>query len=85
MKGVRSRLRRDVVFRDVISDETWAVIGLLSSTVKAAGRPPVDRRTVAEATAWRFPDGFHVRQAAGLLSSGAALNGAPLQCARFES
>ncbi len=30
------------------------MIGPLSPTVKATGRPPVDRRTVVEATAWRF-------------------------------
>lgn len=40
--------------RDVISDEGWAVIGPLFPKVKATGRPPVDRRTVVEATAWRF-------------------------------
>lgn len=43
--------------RDVISDEAWAVIGPLFPAAKAAGRPPVDRRTVAEATAWRFRTG----------------------------
>ena len=43
--------------RDVISDEAWAVIGPLFPKVKATGRPPVDRRTVVEATAWRFRTG----------------------------
>ncbi|RZS68695.1 transposase [Agromyces ramosus] len=46
------------VSRDVISDEAWtAVIGPLFPKVKATGRPPVDRRTVVEATAWRFRTG----------------------------
>lgn len=39
---------------DVISDEAWALIGSLFPTAKSTGRPPVDRRTVVEATAWRF-------------------------------
>lgn len=43
--------------RDVISDEAWAVIGPLFPAGKATGRPPVDRRTVVEATAWRFRTG----------------------------
>lgn len=43
--------------RDVISDEAWAVIGPLFPAVKATGRPPVGRRRVAEATAWRFRTG----------------------------
>ena len=43
--------------RDVISDEAWAVIGPLFPKVKATGRPPVDRRIVVEATAWRFRTG----------------------------
>lgn len=43
--------------RDVISDAAWAVIGPLFPAAKATGRPPVDRRTVAEATAWRFRTG----------------------------
>jgi transposase len=46
-----------VVSRDVISDEAWAVIGPLFPAAKATGRPPVDRRTVVEATAWRFRTG----------------------------
>ncbi|MEU7435518.1 transposase [Streptomyces sioyaensis] len=41
----------------MISDEAWAVLGPLFPAVKAAGRPPVDRRTVVEATAWRFRTG----------------------------
>lgn len=43
--------------RDVISDEMWAVLGPLFPAVKATGRPPVDRRVVVEATAWRFRTG----------------------------
>lgn len=43
--------------RDVISDEAWAVIGPLFPNVKSTGRPPVDRRTVVEATAWGFRTG----------------------------
>ena len=31
-----------------------AVLGPLFPAVKRTGRPPVDRRTVVEATAWRF-------------------------------
>jgi transposase len=46
-----------LVSRDVISDEAWAVLGPLFPAVKATGRPPVDRRTVVEATAWRFRTG----------------------------
>jgi transposase len=42
-----------VVSRDVISDETWVVIGPLFPQPKATGRPPADRRQVVEATAWR--------------------------------
>lgn len=45
------------MLRDVISDEAWAVIGPLFPAAKGTGRPPVDRRTVAEATAWRFRTG----------------------------
>lgn len=43
--------------RDVISDEMWAAIGPLFPKVKATGRPPVDRRKVVEAMAWRFRTG----------------------------
>lgn len=43
--------------RDVLSDEMWAVIGPLFPAVKSTGRPPVDRRAVVEATAWRFRTG----------------------------
>ncbi|GAA3306180.1 hypothetical protein GCM10020219_002240 [Nonomuraea dietziae] len=46
-----------LVSRDVISDEAWAVLGPLFPAVKATGRPPVDRRMVVEATAWRFRTG----------------------------
>ncbi|WP_439957704.1 IS5 family transposase [Microbacterium paraoxydans] len=43
--------------RTEISDEAWAVIGPLFPAVKATGRPPVDRRAVVEATAWRYRTG----------------------------
>ncbi|OJX81721.1 MAG: IS5 family transposase [Leifsonia sp. 71-9] len=43
--------------RDVISDEVWALIGPLFPGAKPTGRPPVDRRAVVEATAWRFRTG----------------------------
>ncbi len=43
--------------RDVISDEVWAVIGPLFPPDAVTGRPPVDRRTVVEATAWRYRTG----------------------------
>ena len=43
--------------RDVVSDEMWAVIGPLFPAAKETGRPPVDRRLVVEATAWRFRTG----------------------------
>ena len=46
--------------RDVISDRAWAVIGPLFPPGLAGakgGRPAVDRRTVVEATAWRFRTG----------------------------
>jgi transposase len=45
------------VSRDVISDEAWGSDWSLFPNVKATGRPPVDRRTVVEATAWRFRTG----------------------------
>lgn len=45
------------VSRTEISDEAWAVIGPLFPAVKATGRPPVDRRAVVEATAWRYRTG----------------------------
>ena len=35
----------------------WVVIGPLFPAPKATGRPPVDRRTVVEATAWRLRTG----------------------------
>ncbi len=43
--------------RDVISDKAWAVIGPLFPPGKTGGRPPVDRRTMVEAAAWRFRTG----------------------------
>jgi len=43
--------------RTEISDETWAVIGPLFPAPKATGRPPVERRAVVEATAWRYRTG----------------------------
>ena len=36
---------------DAISDEIWALIGPLFPEAKTTGRPPVDRRSVVEATA----------------------------------
>lgn len=42
---------------DAVSDDVWAVIGPLFPAVKSTGRPPVDRRTVVEATAWRYRTG----------------------------
>ena len=45
------------VSRDVISDEVWARIGPLFPAPKPTGRPPIERRTVVEATAWRFRTG----------------------------
>lgn len=43
--------------RTEISDDVWAVIGPLFPVPKATGRPSVDRRTVVEATAWRYRTG----------------------------
>jgi transposase len=43
--------------RDVISNEVWAVIGPLFPPMRATGRPPVDRRQVVEAAAWRYRTG----------------------------
>nr|WP_258064776.1 IS5 family transposase [Pseudoclavibacter sp. AY1H1] len=43
--------------RTEISDDVWAVIGPLFPPAKATGRPPVDRRVVVEATAWRYRTG----------------------------
>lgn len=43
--------------RDVISDEVWAVIGPLFPKAAGTGRPPVDRRQIVEATAWRYRTG----------------------------
>lgn len=40
--------------RTEISDETWAVIGPLFPLPKTTGSPPVERRAVMEATAWRY-------------------------------
>lgn len=45
------------VSRDVISDEVWAGIGPLFAAPKPTERPPIERRTVVEATAWRFRTG----------------------------
>jgi transposase len=45
------------VSRDVISDEVWAVIGPLFPAAATTGRPPVDGRTVVEATAWHYRTG----------------------------
>mgnify|MGYP001757004106 FL=1 len=43
--------------RDVITDEVWELIRDVFPPVRTRGRPPVDRRTVVEATAWRFRTG----------------------------
>ena len=43
--------------RDVITDEVWELIRDVFPPAKTRGRPPVDRRTVVEATAWRFRTG----------------------------
>jgi len=45
------------VSRDVISDEVWSVIGPLFPKAAGTGRPPVDRRQIVEATAWRYRTG----------------------------
>jgi transposase len=50
------------VSRAEISDEAWAVIGPLFPVPKAMGRPPVDRRSVVEATVWRFRTGSPWRE-----------------------
>ena len=50
------------VARVEISDDAWAVIGPLFPAVGTTGRPPVDRRAVAEATAWRFRTGSPWRE-----------------------
>lgn len=47
----------EVVARTEISDETWAVIGPLFPLPKTTGRPPLERRAVVEATAWRYRTG----------------------------
>ena len=43
--------------RDVITDEVWELIRDVFPPARTRGRPPVDRRTVVEATAWRFRTG----------------------------
>ena len=43
--------------RDVISDEVWTAISPLFPPAAVTGRPSADRRTVVEATAWRFRTG----------------------------
>src|SRR5690606_26036826 len=45
------------VSRDVITDEIWELIRDMFPPARTRGRPPVDRRTVVEATAWRFRTG----------------------------
>ncbi|TFC29469.1 hypothetical protein E3O53_13610 [Cryobacterium sp. TMT2-18-3] len=42
------------VTRNVLSDETGALLGPLFPPAKQRGRPPVDRRLVVEAVIWRF-------------------------------
>ena len=41
------------------------MLGPLFPAVKATGRPPADRRTVVEATAWRFRTGAPWRDLPG--------------------
>lgn len=48
--------------RPEISDEAWAVIGPLFPVPMATGRPPVERRAVVEATAWRYRTGAFWRE-----------------------
>lgn len=43
--------------RAVILDEAWVVLGPLFPGAKVTSCPPVDRRTVVEATAWQFRAG----------------------------
>ncbi|WP_353962771.1 transposase [Streptomyces sp. NBC_01264] len=63
LEGLRSRRAQPcAVSRDVISDEAWAVLEPLFPAVKATGRPQIDRRTVVEATAWRFRTGAPVQR-----------------------
>src|SRR5690606_22509956 len=40
-----------------ITDEVWELIRDVFPPARTRGRPPVDRRTVVEATAWRFRTG----------------------------
>ena len=54
---VGTRATIEGVARNEISDEAWAVIGPLFPAPKATGRPPVERRMVVEATAWRYRTG----------------------------
>lgn len=46
-----------MVSRDVISEGVWAAIGPLLPIAKSIGRPPMDRRSVVEAAAWRLRTG----------------------------
>jgi hypothetical protein len=46
------------------SNEVWAVIGPLFPPMRATGRPPVDRRQVIEAAAWRYRTGAPRRDVA---------------------
>lgn len=55
--GVRRSGESCDVVRTEISDEAWAVIGPLFPFPKTTGRPPIERRTVVEATAWRYRTG----------------------------
>jgi transposase len=45
------------VARTEISDEVWVVTGPLFPATKATGRPPMERRAVVEAPAWRYRTG----------------------------
>lgn len=46
-----------IVSRDVISDETWSVIGPLLPPAKTRGRRPVDRRIIVCTVVGRFRTG----------------------------
>ncbi|MEX5303849.1 transposase [Kocuria sabuli] len=48
------------VARTEISDEAWVVIDPPFPVPEATGRPPVERRAVVEATAWRYRTGVPV-------------------------
>jgi len=57
-----ARVTIESVTRAEIPDEAWAVIGPLFPLPKSTGRPPVERRAVVEATAWRYRTGAPWRE-----------------------